>query len=153
MSKAETHRPDISEGSVFRLSCRYGATRRVDKREYAVKARGSKLALQHVPRLPLTAPLHKLLAPGGQTFPFSTTFPLPLVSSHHLQLLNPQAQAFDNVDHTSAEWRGLLREIVLLSSLDHPHVVRFREAFLSSGGVACLVMELLQGDTRAQTIT
>ncbi|KAL4458617.1 hypothetical protein ABPG75_013482 [Micractinium tetrahymenae] len=42
--------------------------------------------------------------------------------------------------------------MVLLSALDHPHVVKFREAFLSSDGTACVAMELLRGGTLAEAI-
>ena len=65
---------------------------------------------------------------------------------------HPQVQVFDNVDNSAADWRGLLREMVLLSTLDHPHVVKFKEAYLSSDGTACVVMELLRGDTLAETL-
>ena len=50
----------------------------------------------------------------------------------------------------AARLSALEREVEYLQALDHPGVVRFIEATQTLGGLPCLVMEYLEGDTLAE---
>jgi serine/threonine-protein kinase len=50
----------------------------------------------------------------------------------------------------AARLSALEREVDYLQTLDHPGIVRFLEATQTLGGLPCLVMEYLEGDTLAE---
>lgn len=65
----------------------------------------------------------------------------------------PTPQVFNTRGLDPARRKDLLNEVLLLAALDHPHIVRFREAFLSTERQElCVVTELLTGGTLADLI-
>lgn len=62
-------------------------------------------------------------------------------------------QVFPASGQTAEGRRQLLNEAAVLAMLEHPAIVRFKEAFVTSDQQnVCVVMELLEGGTLARFI-
>lgn len=62
-------------------------------------------------------------------------------------------QAFDTAELNAANAAGLLNEVRLLAALRHPHIVAYKDTFLTGDRqFVCVAMELLTGGTLADLI-